>query len=70
MSEEQQQGQAVDDFAQQAQGDRPGMLREFGDFLLHNKKWWLLPIVVVLALLVVLISIGSSGGGVFVYTLF
>jgi len=46
------------------------LLREFADFLMHNKKWWLLPILIVFVLLGVLVFIGGSGGGVFVYTLF
>lgn len=70
MAEQPQQNQSEDEFVQQAQEARPSLVREFLDFLLHNKKWWLLPIVIVLGLLGVLIFIGGSGGGVFVYTLF
>lgn len=60
----------ANDFVQQSQQARPLLVREFADFLVHNKKWWLLPIVIVLGLLGVLIFVGGSGGGIFVYTLF
>ena len=43
------------DFDREAQSPRPGLLREFWEFLKHNKKWWLLPIVIV---------------GAFMYTVF
>ena len=70
MVEESNPNESAEDFVQQAQQDRPSLLREFADFLMHNKKWWLLPILIVLGLLGVLVFIGGSGGGVFVYTLF
>ena len=70
MVEEPSPNESAEDFVQQAQQERPSLLREFADFLMHNKKWWLLPILIVLGLLAVLVVIGGSGGGVFVYTLF
>ncbi len=70
MVDEHRPDETAEDFVQQSQQARPSLQREFLDFLMHNKKWWLLPIVVVLVLLGVLISVGSSGAGVFVYTLF
>ena len=47
------------------------IIREFIEFLMHNKKWWLLPIVLVLMLLGVLIIL-TQGSAVapFIYTLF
>ena len=57
-------------FAQQAEEEQPGLVAEFTDFLLHNKKWWLTPIIVVLALVGVLVVLGSSGAAPFIYTLF
>ena len=36
-------------FEREAQQESHGLLREYVDFLRHNKKWWLLPIVLVLA---------------------
>jgi hypothetical protein len=60
----------VSDFARQAQQARPGIVREFVDFLLHNKKWWLAPIIVVLLLVGVLIILGGTAAAPFIYTLF
>jgi hypothetical protein len=53
--------------AEQTDGN---IVREFIDFLRHNKKWWLLPIVVVLLLLGVLIFLSGSAAAPFIYTLF
>ena len=44
----------ADEFARQAEGQSQGLLREYWDFLLNNKKWWLIPIVVALLLVGVL----------------
>ena len=60
----------TDDFARAAQAPAPGVLREFGDFLLHNKKWWLTPIIVVLLLFGLLIVLAGSSAAPFIYTLF
>ena len=46
------------------------LVREFLQFLGHNKKYWLLPIVIVLLLLGVLIILGGSPAAPFIYTLF
>jgi hypothetical protein len=61
---------AADDFQRQAEQAPPGLLAEFIDFILHNKKWWLIPIVVVLLILGLLVILGGSGAGPFIYTLF
>ena len=37
-------------FESQARGPSRGLIAEFTDFLLHNKKWWLTPIILVLLL--------------------
>lgn len=58
------------DFSAEAEGAQRGIVGEFVDFLLHNKKWWLTPIVVVLLLLAAFIVLGGAGGGPFIYTLF
>ena len=59
------------DFAQQAQERPPGLIAEFWEFLIHNKKWWLIPIVLVLLLIGVLILLsGSSAVAPFIYPLF
>lgn len=56
------------DFSRAAEEDSPGLLREFGDFLLYNKKWWLTPIILVLLLVAVVLVFG--GAAPFIYTLF
>lgn len=61
-------GQAGD-FEQSAQGKSPGLISEFWDFLLHNKKWWLTPIILVLLVLAILVS-SSPATLPFIYTLF
>ena len=57
-------------FAEQAWQPQPGMVREFVDFLLHNKKWWLAPLVVMLMLVGLLVVLGGTGAAPFIYTLF
>jgi hypothetical protein len=59
-------------FQQQAEQTAPGLLSEFFDFVLHNKKWWMIPIVVCLLALGLLAFLMSGAGGVapFIYTLF
>ncbi len=58
------------DFARQVNQRRPGLIREFIDFLRFNKKWWLAPIVVVLLLIGVLVILGGTPLGAALYTLF
>ena len=58
------------DFAREAEQAQPGILREFWDFLRHNKKWWLTPIVVVLLMVGALILLGGTAAAPFIYTLF
>lgn len=62
--------QAAEAFAREADTAPPGIVREFGDFLLNNKKWWLTPIILVLLLFGLLIILGGSGAAPFIYTLF
>lgn len=62
--------QAADEFAREADTAPPGIVREFGDFLLNNKKWWLTPIILVLLLFGLLIILSGSGAAPFIYTLF
>ena len=59
-----------DDFARQAEQPSPGLLREFVDFLIHNKKWWLVPILLVLALASLLVLLSGSPLAPFIYPLF
>lgn len=58
------------DFADQANRQQTGIVAEFLDFLLHNKKWWITPIVVVLLLFGLLIMLGGTAAAPFIYTLF
>jgi hypothetical protein len=58
------------DFEKRAHDSSPGFLREFWDFLKHNKKWWLTPILIVLLLLGALVVLGGSTAAPFIYTLF
>ena len=55
------------EFQRQADQAPPGIVAEFVDFLVHNKKWWLAPIIIVLLLLGVLVVLGSSGVLPFIY---
>ena len=57
-------------FEQEAQEESKGLLREYVDFLRHNKKWWLIPIIIALLLVGVLIVLSSSAAAPFIYTLF
>ena len=59
-------------FQQQAERAAPGLVSEFIDFVLHNKKWWMIPIVVSLLILGLMAFLMSNAGGVapFIYTLF
>jgi hypothetical protein len=57
-------------FEDEARKRSGGLLSEYKDFLLHNKKWWLIPIVVALLLVGVLVILGSTAAAPFIYTLF
>jgi len=67
--QDEQQRQARD-LEQQASQSQRGIVGEFVDFLLHNKKWWLTPIVVVLLLVGLLVVLSGTGAAPFIYTLF
>ncbi len=55
-------------FEQLAVSDNVGIVREFIDFLINNKKWWLTPIILVLLLVGVMIALTSSGAAPFLYS--
>ncbi|NLF69759.1 MAG: hypothetical protein GX575_11980 [Candidatus Anammoximicrobium sp.] len=57
------------EFAEQAQQSQPGILAEFWDFFIHNKKWWLTPIIVVLLLMGLLILLSGTAAAPFIYTI-
>ncbi len=58
------------DLTKQAEQQPVGLIREFWDFLKHNKKWWLTPIILVLLLLGALLILGGTSAAPFIYTLF
>lgn len=58
------------DFERQATERPTGLVREFWDFLRHNKKWWLTPILIVLLLVMGLVLLGGTAMMPFIYTLF
>ena len=60
----------AEDFARQAEEESTGLVREFCDFLLHNKKWWLTPIILVLLVVGVLLVLSTTAAAPFIYTLF
>lgn len=62
--------QTQQDFLQEAEQPQPGLVREFVDFLLNNKKWWLTPIILVLFLVGLLIVLGGTAAAPFIYTIF
>ena len=62
--------QMQEDFLREAEQPQSGLVREFVDFLSHNKKWWLTPIILVLLLLGVLLALGGSAAAPFIYTIF
>ncbi len=47
-----------------------GIVAEFWEFLMDNKKFWLIPIVLVFLLLGLLIMFSGSSAAPFIYTLF
>ncbi len=57
-------------FAQQANEAPPGLVAEFVDFLLHNKKWWLTPIILVMLLLGIFAFMTGGPAAPFIYSLF
>ena len=60
-------GSAADDFARQAEQAPPGLLAEFWDFLVHNKKWWLTPIILVLLLATAFVLLSGTAVAPFIY---
>ena len=69
-NETKNRGSDADEFAREAEQAAGGLLSEYKDFLLHNKKWWLIPIIVALLLVGVLVILGGTAAAPFIYTLF
>jgi hypothetical protein len=59
-----------DDFAKQAERERPGFLNDFWTLLRYNKRWWLTPIILFLAFIGFLIVLGGTAAAPLIYTLF
>jgi len=57
-------------FQQAAEEKQPGLIREFGEFLLESKAWWLTPIIIVLLLVGLLVALSSSVVAPFIYPIF
>ena len=70
MADESRESQQARDLDQQARQSQRGIVGEFVDFLLYNKKWWLTPIIMVLLLVGLLLVLGGTGAAPFIYTLF
>jgi hypothetical protein len=58
------------DFARQAEEASPGIVREFLQFLVENKKWWLIPILVAVGLIAALVMLSASPLAPLIYPLF
>ncbi len=64
-------GGEASEFDREAGRPQTGVLREFVDYLISNKKWWLTPILVALLLVGVLaILVSNPATAPFIYTLF
>ncbi len=65
-----QTDETVADFERQAEEATPGLIADFWDFLLHNKKWWLTPIIIVILLVSGLVWLTGSAVAPFIYPMF
>ncbi len=61
---------AAEDFARAADEGQMGLLAEFWDFLLHNKKWWITPVIVMLLLAGLMVFLSTTSLAPFIYTIF
>jgi hypothetical protein len=69
--EEQQSSDTVRErFEDQAAEQGSGLVAEFWEFFLSNKKWWMIPIVVVLLLMAGLVLLSGTALAPLIYTLF
>ena len=48
-------------FEEMASQKQPGLVKEFCQFLAHNRKWWLIPIILILLLLGLLVVLQATG---------
>jgi hypothetical protein len=59
-TERRKESPAPEEFVRQAEEPPLGLVAEFCDFLIHNKKWWLTPIILVMLLVAALVIAGTS----------
>lgn len=57
------------EFLLHADRRQPGLLREFWDFLRHNKAWWLTPIIAVLLMVGALFGLAATGVAPLLYAM-
>lgn len=57
-------------FAQQGQEQRTGMLADFMYLLKNNRKWWMLPLILVFIAFGIFMVLSSTGVAPFIYTVF
>lgn len=61
----------AEQFAREAEGKPPSLVRELVDFLRHNKKWWLAPIILLLLLVMAFVFlVDNPVTAPVIYTLF
>ena len=49
---------------------RHGLIPDFWEYLMENKKWWILPIIIGILLIMLLVAVGTPALLPFIYTLF
>ena len=57
----------ADELRRKAAEQSPGLLREFAEFVVHNKKWWLIPILLALAVLGLFVFLSNTAVAPFIY---
>ncbi len=62
--------EAFQELAELAERSSQGIIREYWQFLQHNKKWWLVPILIGLLLMTGVIILGGSSLAPFLYPMF
>lgn len=65
-----EQAEGKNRFAEEAEQDDIGFLKEFLLFLRDNKKWWLIPLIGSLLLIGLVSLLAASGAAPFIYTVF
>lgn len=48
----------------------PGLIREFCEFLAHNKKWWLIPLMIIVLMIGLLATTMISPAAPLIYPFF